>query len=342
MKAAIYDPYLDTLGGGERYMITAAQVLSENGYKVDVEWRDQSIKDKLEDRFGIKIDKLNFVNSINRGSFYDVCFWLSDGSIPTLLARKNFLHFQRPFSKAGGKSLLNRMKLIRVSGVVVNSKFTKRWIDKEYGVESVVIYPPVMVDKFRPKKKEKIILYVGRFSQLEQAKRQDVLIEAFKKLYRSKGNIDFSLVLAGSSDVGKTDFIDRLLEKSKNFPIKILENPSFKDLKEIYSRALVFWSAAGFGINEKKEPQRLEHFGISLVEAMASGAVPIAYSGGGHREIIDPGINGFLWRDEHELLSSTTNLLRDKRLLKKMSSQAKIDSQKFNLERFKREFEKLL
>ena len=47
MKAAIYDPYLDTLGGGERYMITAAQVLSENGYKVDVEWRDQSIKNKL-------------------------------------------------------------------------------------------------------------------------------------------------------------------------------------------------------------------------------------------------------------------------------------------------------
>jgi len=54
MKAAIFNPYLDTLGGGERYTMAFAKVLSKKGYRVDVGWKDASIKAKIEDRFGIK------------------------------------------------------------------------------------------------------------------------------------------------------------------------------------------------------------------------------------------------------------------------------------------------
>ena len=34
-QVAIYDPYLDTLGGGERYCLTIAKILLKKGYKVD-------------------------------------------------------------------------------------------------------------------------------------------------------------------------------------------------------------------------------------------------------------------------------------------------------------------
>ena len=37
MRAAIYDPYIKSLGGGERYMISAAKTLSDSGWDVDVE-----------------------------------------------------------------------------------------------------------------------------------------------------------------------------------------------------------------------------------------------------------------------------------------------------------------
>ena len=48
MRAAIYNPYLDTLGGGERYTMAVASTLVENGFNVDVQWKDGNIKNILE------------------------------------------------------------------------------------------------------------------------------------------------------------------------------------------------------------------------------------------------------------------------------------------------------
>src|SRR3972149_10879525 len=142
MKAAIFNPYLDTVGGGERYSMSFAKVLKDHGYEVDVQWKNSSIQNKLEMRFGINLDGFNFVKDIKRGDGYDICFWVSDGSIPLLRARKNFLHFQIPFKNVNGKTLLNRMKLYRINRIISNSYFTKSYIDREFGVKSKVIYPP--------------------------------------------------------------------------------------------------------------------------------------------------------------------------------------------------------
>ena len=133
MRAAIYNPYLDTLGGGERYTMAFVSVLEELGFRVDVEWRSKNIREKLEERFGIDLTGINFVRNIKRGDGYDVCFWVSDGSIPTLRSRKNFLHFQVPFHDVNGKTLLNRMKLFRIKTIICNSNFTKTFIDKNTG-----------------------------------------------------------------------------------------------------------------------------------------------------------------------------------------------------------------
>ena len=208
MKAAIYNPYLDTLGGGERYTMAIAAALAKLNYKVDVEWKNAGIKEELEKRFGIDLTGINFVDDIKRGDTYDVCFWVSDGSIPTLRARKNFLHFQVPFTNVSGTSLINKFKLMRINKVICNSKFTKKIIDKEYGVDSVVLYPSVAVEKFKPKKKENIILSVGRFSNLMQSKRQDVLVKTFKNFYKS--NSTYKLILAGGVEVGADEYIKEL------------------------------------------------------------------------------------------------------------------------------------
>jgi glycosyltransferase involved in cell wall biosynthesis len=163
MKAAIVNPYLDTLGGGERYTISFAKVLSKLGFTVYVQWKDPSIKKKAKERFGIDIEDFKFVEDVKRGDGYDILFWVSDGSIPALRARKNILHFQIPFNNVGGKSLMNKMKLYRINNIICNSYFTKEFIDKEYGVDSQVVYPPVDVEEIKPRKKRNTILFVGRF-----------------------------------------------------------------------------------------------------------------------------------------------------------------------------------
>lgn len=336
MRAAIVNPYLDTLGGGERYTMGVAQVLLNNGFTVDVEWRGKDVRVPLEKRFGIDLSGINFVEDVKRGEGYDVCFWVSDGSIPILRARKNFLHFQAPFTGVGGKSLMNKMKLFRIEKVICNSYFTKKYIDKEFGVESVVVYPPVAVEDFKPKRKNKLIISVGRFSQLEQAKRQDVLIEAFKRFYDA-GNEGWSLVLAGGTEVGVGTYVEKLRKMASSYPIRILESPSFSQIKEFYGKAKIFWSASGFGIDEKKQPSRVEHFGIVVVEAMAAGAVPIVFGAGGHKEIVTDAKDGYLWNTVSELLKKTEKLIKEKGLLKKISAEARNKSKIYGYERFEKE-----
>lgn len=337
MKAAIFNPYLNTLGGGERYCVSVAIVLANNGWKVDIEWKEPSIKRKIENRFGLDLTDLHFVDDIKRGDGYDLCFWLSDGSIPSLMSRKNFLHFQYPFQKVGGKSIFNKMKLFRINKVICNSYFTKKFVDLEYGIDSIVIYPPVLVEKIKPKKKENLILCVNRFSQLTQAKKQEVLIAAFKKLYDS-GTKNWKLILAGGTDVGVDNFVDELRKQAQGYPIKIVENPSFVKLKDLYGKSKIFWTASGFGKNEEVEPIKVEHFGMVVAEAMAGGAVPFAYSAGGHKEIINHKINGFLWNSIDELQNITKMIINKPSLLKRVSLQAIKDSNKFSLKRFEKEF----
>lgn len=338
MRACIYNPYLDTLGGGERYSLSFAEVLAKAGYKVDIQWPDTSIKEVLEKRFGRKIDeKTIFVKDINRGDGYELCFWISDGSIPILRARRNILHFQIPFVDVDGKSLLNRMKLFRINKIVCNSNFTKSYIDKEYGVKSIVIYPPVDTNKITPKRKENIILYVGRFSGLVQSKGQDVLIKAFKRLVEKKGLEGWRLILAGGVEVGVGDYLKKLKRLSKGYPIEFVESPGFKDLAGLYGKSRLFWSASGFGIDEKKDPQKVEHFGITTIEAMAAGCVPIVYSAGGQKEIVKNGVNGLLWKATNDLKLKTKDLIKNPKLLHSLAREAKNSVQKYSYEEFERQ-----
>ncbi|OGM27594.1 hypothetical protein A2628_02285 [Candidatus Woesebacteria bacterium RIFCSPHIGHO2_01_FULL_40_22] len=318
-----------------------AQALNASGYTVDVAWRDKAIKEQLGKRFGMDLKNINFTKERSRGDGYDVCFWISDGSIPLLRARKNFLHFQFPFKNVNGRSLLNKMKLYRIDKIICNSYFTKSFIDEEYGVNSVVIYPPVDVEKIKLKRKENIILYVGRFSQLTQAKNQDMLITLFKKLVK-KENLDWKLVLAGGGGVGVGDYLNKLRKLAKGYPIDVLENPDLKSLRDLYGKSKIFWSAVGYGAIENKDPLKVEHFGISLVEAMAGGCVPIVYNAGGYKEIVADGINGYLWKKEKDLLNETKTLINNQGIMRSISSRARSDSKVYEYDRFEGEVESMI
>ena len=338
-KAAVINPYLDTLGGGERYSLAFDDALSQNGDQVDVQWKNGKIKNLLEERFGKKLNEnISFVSDARRGDGYDVCFWVSDGSIPTLRARKNFLHFQVPFHRVGGNSLLNKMKLFRIDKIICNSNFTKEVIDQEYGVESVVIYPPVDVVHIKPKRKENIILSVGRFSSLMQSKKQDELVKLFKGIDLD----DWRLVLAGGIEIGADEFVQKVEKLAQGANIEIIKSPDFGQLREIYGKAKIFWSASGYGEDEKKNPGKVEHFGITVVEAMAAGVVPLVFNSGGHKEIIQDGIDGELWESLSELKKETKNLIKDSKTLREMSIAAKNTAQKYSYERFNKEVLALL
>ncbi len=107
MKIGFYTPYLHILGGGERYVLQMASVLSEK-HQVDI-FGDKTFKKKAQDFFGFNLEKVNFIADIFRGEHkknifsklhstknYDSFFYVTDGSLFVSLAKKNYLIIQVP------------------------------------------------------------------------------------------------------------------------------------------------------------------------------------------------------------------------------------------------------
>jgi len=59
------------------------------------------------------------------------------------------------------------------------------------------------------------------------------------------------------------------------------------------------------------DPAAQEHFGMTTAEAMGYGAVPVAIGSGGQPEVVDDGVDGFLWRDVDQLKAKTRALVDD-------------------------------
>jgi glycosyltransferase involved in cell wall biosynthesis len=76
----------------------------------------------------------------------------------------------------------------------------------------------------------------------------------------------------------------------------------------------------------------MEHFGIAPVEAMSAGCIPIVFNGGGLREIVKEGYNGFLFSNEQELLQKTTEIIRNK--INISESILKISASRFSEKKF--------
>ena len=330
MRVAVYDPYFDTLGGGERYSAAFTRVFIQHGDKVDI-WWPENMAAQVKQRFGIDISAANFVNR-RPSADYDILFWVSDGSLPTSWAKKTIIHFQFPFTAVGGKSWSNRIKS-HFYTFIANSQFTKQFVDSEFGINSQVIYPPVGVDEIKPGKKENIILYVGRFSNLTQAKGHQVLIDVFKGI--SKQIPHWRMILVGGSGVGTDEVgMRQLISSIGHYPIDIVTNPTWAQLKKLYAKSKVYFSASGYGVNSSAEPLRVEHFGITVVEAMAAGCVPVVVDAGGHREIVTARF-GYLWQRLDQARQLLVEICKDDANWQLFSARARKLSQKFSYNVFK-------
>ncbi len=334
MKIGFYDPFLDAFGGGERYTLTLASHWSKKN-TVHVFWNSSEILAESSKRFNLQLENVKTVENVFAQKSlmrkiwvtgtYDLLFVLSDGSIPTVASRRAILHFQNPLP-IPKKEL---WKSMRYKYIVCNSHFTKKYVDTVVGVRSSVIYPPVETTAFKPVKKEKIILSVGRFSSHHSSKKYEILIDAFRRL----GNSGWKFVVAGSLKDEDTPYLQMLEKKAKGLHIELLPNCGFTQLKNLYAKASVYWHAAGY---HESDPTLMEHFGITTVEAMASGCIPVSFNAGGQTEIISHGENGFLWNTPDELISYTT------KITSRMRIRAMSDAKKFDTKHFLKAFDEII
>ena len=160
----------------------------------------------------------------------------------------------------------------RVDRIIANSNFVARRIKKYYRKDSLVIHPPVNVDKFHINNKEigSYFLMVGRVIAY---KRFDIAIQAFNEL-----GLPLKII-------GRGPEVKRLKKIAKP-NIEFLGRVSEEDLPKYYAncRAFIF-------------PQE-EDFGIVAIEAMASGRPLIAYRGGDIPEHMEDGRAGVFFKNQ--------------------------------------------
>ncbi len=344
MKIGIYNPYFDSLSGGERYTLTLASHWSKT-HDVSIFWDTLDVLYKAQRQLDIDLSGVNITQNIfrERNVFkklqltrrYDLIFVLSDGSIPSTLAKHNILHFQVPFPTVKHSAL----KLLRYHAVVCNSEFTKHLLDARVSSHALVIYPPVRPVLTDDGKKENIIVSVGRFTGFHTAKKQHVLIEAFAQGLKDKKLNGWKLILAGVLLPSDQDYFDKLKEMAKGLPITFEANNSHNSLIDYYQKSKIYWHAAGYG---ETDPRWMEHFGITTVEAMSAGAVPVVFAGGGQQEIVEEGASGYLWHTIDELIERTTEMMRDTRKREAMRMQAQKRALTFHESKFTQSFDDLL
>jgi glycosyltransferase involved in cell wall biosynthesis len=193
-----------------------------------------------------------------------------------------------------------------------NSRFTREWIERRLGVDAEVLSPPVDEPGESPRRERASrILSVGRFFRNGHEKRQDVLIEAFRALRARGGAEGWELHLVGTVDPRPATerWLERLRGMAEGLPVRFHVEAAREELLQLYATSALYWHAAGFGVNPRRHPERLEHFGIATVEAMMHGAVPLVLPLGGQAELVEDGHTGRHWRTIEELVERTRELV---------------------------------
>ncbi len=231
---------------------------------------------------------------------------------------------------------------------IYNSKYTRDWIIKRWKyTPHKHIFPPVDMEIYNNGDvKEKFILSVARFEE-GGTKKQKEMTAAFISMKREYPELtkSWKFILAGGS-TGNNKYLSELKEIIKtdgNNSIELKINVTDNELKDLYKRSSLFWHLCGLGQND---PAKVEHFGMTIAEAMQNRMVPIVFDGGGQKEIVDHNISGFRVSSIKKLIDFTVKLLEDEGLREKLGENAYLKSFNFNKERFDKEvkdfFKKIL
>ena len=368
MKIAIYHPNLNLFGGGETVALTVASILSGR-HKVDIFTSQGVNKIKLEKFFGLNLTKVNIVllgkilfnlhsfrstkpslilrNSYKKLENYDLVIDTgTNGWFDKKLKIKTICYIHYPFfykKKKGIKSLLNKLVIqpenaFKYDKILCNSNFTKKIVSRLTMKNLEILYPPVQIGKIKPKKRDNRIVTVGRFSY---DKKHEVLIEAFKDFYNKKNNFVLHIIGSFQKNVSiyKKDYLDMLVKKAKGYPIKLHINMPHNEVLNFLSESKIYWHARGYG---ETDQHLYENFGITTVEAMGAGCVPIVINLGAQPEIVDHGKNGYCWNNPKELVDYTLKVINDDKLFNKLSKKAILKSKNYSSGIFEKKIIKIV
>lgn len=318
MKIAVLHSFMDNIGGAEMVSLTLARELGADVYTTNISERH------IENMgFGDVLPRMHSIGRIpirapfrhqaafwkfrrlNLGKAYDlyiICgdwamsaavnhspnLWYVHSPLNELWEFKDYVKdeivrtaWKKPLFEIWARfnRMLSRRYARHVNTWVCNSENARARVKKYYGKEPVVINPPVYTKKYRTGATGDYWLSVNR---IMRPKRIEIQMDALSRLPSER------LIIVGSYEKGAIQFEGYKGELAKIRPKNVtVESWVSQDrLLDLYANAKGLLATA---IDED--------FGMSAVEAMASGKPVIAADRGGYRETVIDGVTGTLIKD---------------------------------------------
>lgn len=207
--------------------------------------------------------------------------------------------------------------------ILTNSTWTAAQIFRAHHIVADVVHPPVDVEYFSralsSDRRERVIVTVCRFTP---EKRVERIVDVAAKLR------DYTFIIMGSAGEGSKHVVEGVKRRVKelglsNVVVKV--NVPRDEILEHYRYARYYL-----------HPEYAEHFGMSVVEAMAAGLVPIVYRDGGAWYDVVSRVSGMLgYRTIEEVPNIVRRVDGEHQLYERLRERSAEVSKLFNYGSFK-------
>ena len=195
--------------------------------------------------------------------------------VPIDKDRKDLRYIKKIFARSLNRFVTRKLdKMLEGAQIISTSNYVRNSLIERWKVNSEVINPPVDVDEYRCSeddillKGNKSIALVGRF---DPWKRLETGIYIAENMNDCKVHI-----LGGRENDAYLEFIKSSVEKSSaRERIKLYIQAPLPERVNTLKHCGVYL-----------HPANHEDFGISIVEAMAAGCIPVVHNSGGPKEFV--------------------------------------------------------
>jgi glycosyltransferase involved in cell wall biosynthesis len=213
---------------------------------------------------------------------------------------------------------------------IANSRYVANVTKKTYGIDSAVVYPPVVLNtsKVSWEEKENAFICSGR---LVRAKQPHKVIQILKAV-RDRG-FDIQLYITGGGggvyEWRYRRFLQKLVKANASW-VKLYENLPYEEYAQIVCKCK-------YGFHFKQEP-----FGISIAEMVKAGALPFVKNQGGQIEIVGENNPELLFADTKEAVEKIVSVLGDPNKQQKLLNSLETQKQLFSTDQFIQEINKIV
>jgi glycosyltransferase involved in cell wall biosynthesis len=344
------------LGGGERHLADLANALSRRGHEVYAALVPRSpLNQELNALPRQNIFTLRLRNALDIGSALELgrlmrkqrieivhAHMARDYPLAALAARRAgnaalivTRHVLFPLNKLHVLTLSRAARIIAVSEAVARALSAQKLFPQD---RLSIVRNGIDVERFDVGKngfnREAFCrnagvapgrLLVATLGEIKQLKGQEEFLRAASLIARRFGEVDFIIAGCDTSRTGEHRARTERLITELDLHGRVHLTGWLDDVAPLLAATDVFVSAS-----------HTESFGITIVEAMASGAAVVATATEGAREIIEDGVTGLLvpLGDVEALASAIVRLLEDAPERKRLGARAReVARTRFSLER---------